>query len=108
MNQNTAREQRVPGLTKHAQRRMTARRISDVALEAVLTYGRVAFVRGAEIYAIGRKEVELYQRQGIDLTAFEGIHVVCSLNGAVMTAYRNRDLRGLRPNGCRYHHRQAA
>ena len=102
MNQNTAKEQRIQGITKHAERRMRARRISDSALSAVLTYGRAVFVRGAGIYAIGRKEVEVYQRQGIDLAAFEGIHVVCSLDGAVMTTYRNRDCRGLRPRGWRY------
>lgn len=108
MNQNTATEQRIQGITKHAQRRMTARRISDTALSTVMTYGRVAFVRGAEIYAIGRKEVEVYRRQGIDLAAFEGIHVVCSLDGAVMTTYRNRNFRGLRPQCRRCHRRQAA
>ena len=44
----------------------------------------------------GRKEVRKSAKQGIDLCALEGIQVVCSTDGAVVTAYRNRDFRGLR------------
>ena len=61
--------------------------------------GRVVYVRGAKIYVIGRKEVESFLRKGIELADFEGIHVVCSPEGVVLTTYRNRDFRGLRPRG---------
>lgn len=108
MNQNTARSQQVQDITKHARMRMTARSITDRAIAAVMDYGRIAYVRGAKVFAIGKKEVEAYRRDGIDLTDFEGIHVVCSLDGAIMTTYRNHNLRGLRPRGPRYHRRQAA
>ena len=106
MRHHRTDNQRNQAITKHARMRMTARRISGTALSAVIEYGRVAYVRGAKIYVIGRKEVMTFLRKGIDLADFEGIHVVCSSDGAVMTAYRNRDLRGLRPRGRRYHRRQ--
>lgn len=83
-------------LTDHARQRMNMRRISSSAIVAVLRYGRVAIVRGAVIYAIGRKEVERFAVEGIDLAPHEGVQVVCSHDGAILTAYRNRDFRGLR------------
>jgi hypothetical protein len=84
-------------LTQHAHWRMTARRLSPAAITAVLTFGRSIHTRGAEIYVIGRKEVAQYQSQGIDLTPFEGVQLVCARDGAIITMYRNRDLRCLRP-----------
>jgi hypothetical protein len=76
---------------------MTARRIPARAIGAALAYGRRAHVRGATIRAIGRREVARYRAQGIDLARYEGVQVVCGHDGAVLTAYRNRDFRGLRP-----------
>lgn len=87
-------------LTRHAWERMTGRGLSPTAIRQVLSYGRAAHVRGATIYAVGRKEVERFQREGIELSSVEGIQVVCSVSGAIMTVYRNRDFRGLRPR-CR-------
>ena len=89
-----------PRVSAHAFQRMRERRISEAAVQATLEYGRVAHVRGAAIHAIGRKEVSAMQRQGIDLSDYEGIQVVCACDGVIMTTYRNRDFRGLRPR-CR-------
>jgi hypothetical protein len=76
---------------------MYARSISVDALRSALKYGRAAWTRGGRIYAIGRKEVRYYRAHGgVDLARFEGIHVVESADGTVITVYRNRDLRGLR------------
>ena len=108
MRQNRTDSQRNQVITTHARMRMTARRISQTTLAAVIKYGRVAYVRGAKIYVIGRKEVKTFLRKGIELADFEGIHVVCSPEGVVLTTYRNRDFRGLRPRGRRYYRRQAA
>jgi hypothetical protein len=52
--------------------------------------------RGAVIHVIGRKEIEQYQRHSMDLSHCEGLHVICALDGVVVTTYRNRDLSGLR------------
>lgn len=84
-------------LTYHAWQRMCSRHLSPAAIEAALDYGRIVYVRGAVIHAIGRNEVERYRREGIDLSKHEGVQVVCSSDGAVLTVYRNRDFRGLRP-----------
>lgn len=89
-------------LTNHALMRMGERGIPTHAVEAALRHGRVYHVRGAEIYVIGRKDVLRHQRSGIDLAAYEGTQVVCVPDGgAVVTAYRNRDFRDLRPHGRR-------
>ena len=81
---------------------MTGRRLSSEAVQTVLMFGRVAYVRGAAVYAIGRKEVERFSKQGIDLGPYESIQVVCTPEGTILTVYRNRDFRGLRPYRRRY------
>src|SRR5436190_22680376 len=83
-------------LTDHAARRMGARAVSDQAIECALVYGRATWTRGARIFAIGRKEAERYRSSGIDLDPFDGVHVVTTPDGSILTVYRNRDLRGLR------------
>lgn len=88
-------------LTKHAYERMVTRSISRTAIEAALEFGRCVEIRGAQIFAIGRKEVEKYRREGVDLRDFEGTQVVVTASGTVMTVYRNSDFRSLRAR----HHR---
>ena len=83
-------------VTRHAWSRMTARRIPAQGVRFAFEYGRTAHVRGAAIHAIGRKEVERHRRNGLDLEPYEGIQVVCALDGTILTVYRNRDFRGLR------------
>lgn len=88
-------------LTEHAAERMSTRGLSSSAVTAAIAYGRVVHVRGADIIAIGRREVEWYSREGIDLSRYEGIQVVCSPEGVILTVYRNRNFRGLRPRSSR-------
>ncbi|MBL9042735.1 MAG: DUF4258 domain-containing protein [Myxococcales bacterium] len=89
-------------LTAHAHHRMRARGVSQTALQAVLIYGRMAYVRGAEVYAIGRKEVRRYAREGMDLSRFNGVQVVCAPDGRILTVYRGRHLKGLRSGASRH------
>lgn len=91
-------------LTAHAAERMRTRRLSSVAVATTIAYGRVVHTRGADIYAIGRKEVVALARDGIDLTRFHGVQVVCSPDGKVLTVYRQRDFRSLRPSCRRQRH----
>lgn len=84
-------------LTRHAWERMGCRGISLDKVRRVLNYGRVAHVRGATIYAVGRKEVECFAVDGVDLSDVEGVQIVCNDSGTIMTVYRNRNFRGLRP-----------
>jgi hypothetical protein len=74
---------------------MTYRGIPAELVETVIEYGRAVHTRGAVIHAIGRKEVERY-REDIDLSQCEGVQVVCSVEGTVLTVYRNHSFRGLR------------
>jgi len=84
-------------LTQHATVRMAHRGISFETIESVIEFGRVVYTRGAMIHAIGRKEVERYQQEeDIDLSDCEGVQVVCSTEGTVLTVYRNHSFRGLR------------
>lgn len=91
-------------LTLHAWERMGARGFSSEKINKVLSFGRVIHTRGAAIYAIGRKEINHYENQGINLNGLNGVQVVCTKDGSIMTMYRNRDFRSLKPRS-RTHHR---
>lgn len=83
-------------LSRHAYARMITRSSSRTAIEVALEFGRCVESRGAQSFAIGRREVEKYRRDGIKLREFEGTQVVVMASGAVMTVYRNSDFRSLR------------
>lgn len=94
-------------LTRHAWERMSGRGLSPAAVRLVLNFGRTFHIRGATIYVVGRKEVERYRSDGHELSSVEGVQVVCTERGAILTVYRNRDLRGLRPRSRRTRRRRA-
>lgn len=75
---------------------MNQRRISAKAIDLVIEYGRVVFTRGAMIYAIGRNEVKQYKIEKAEISHCAGVQVVCSINGEILTVYRNQSFRGLR------------
>lgn len=83
-------------LTQHALDQMQVRQLSADAVDAALAYSRTAWTRGAQIFAIGRREVERCRVEGLALAHWEGVQVVTAPDGAIVTVYRNRDLRGLR------------
>ena len=91
-------------LTLHAWERMEARGFSSEKINKVLSFGRVIHTRGAAIYAIGRKEINHYENQGINLNGLNGMQIVCTKDGSIVTMYRNRDFRSLKPRS-RTHHR---
>ncbi|HLK99592.1 MAG TPA: DUF4258 domain-containing protein [Myxococcaceae bacterium] len=95
--------------SQHALKRMRGRGLPAEALRAALLYGRVIHVRAADHYVIGHREIRHYATQGIDLAAYEGVQVVCSPEGTIVTVYRNRDLSQLRPRRRKFrpfwHHR---
>ena len=84
-------------VSRHAWQRMSGRSLSPDTIRRVINFGRIKYGRGATIYAVGRKEVEQFEHDGIDLSSDEGVHVVCSNSGMIITVYRNHDFRGLRP-----------
>ena len=84
-------------VSRHAKERIQGRSIPKDAVEMAMHFGRSILKRGAEIFAIGRKEVKKFMRLGIDISRFEGVQVVC-VDDTVCTVYRNRDFGDLRPN----------
>lgn len=89
-------------LTNHAGLRMQQRHISSRLVDAVIRYGRTIHARGATYKVIGHKEVERFASRGIDLREADGIQVIIGHDGAVITAYRNHDLRKIRPSKRRH------
>lgn len=87
-------------LTRHSNRRKDQRGITDEMIVQVLEHGRQIFTRGAIACVVGRKEVRRQNQFGIDISNLDGIHVICPTDkfGTVITAYRNRDLSGVKPN----------
>lgn len=80
-------------LTRHARVRMQQRRIGSDLLAAALDYGREIWTNTDVVIVIGRREVARYAREGVDLTPVEGLLVVCSHEGDVITVYRTRNVR---------------
>lgn len=91
-------------LSRHACDRMNRRRLSGTGVDLVQQYGREVFARGAVFCFVGRKEVAAYADRA-DLTGVEGIHVLVSRDGMVITVYRNR---GFHPNRYRKPNYRAA
>jgi hypothetical protein len=85
-------------LSKHAQMRMSQRSIDLDQVQLVLTYGRVIHSRRARFYVIGRKEVKLLEKAGIEVGNLENIQiVVADKSNLILTVYRNKDFRQIRP-----------
>jgi hypothetical protein len=85
-----------PLLTQHARGRSRSRGIPIEAIEAVLEYGRHRAIRGADVFTLGWREVRFQARNGIDLSRWEGVEVVCAHDGRILTVYRNNNPRALR------------
>ncbi len=80
-------------LTDHASLRMSQRGIRRDQLAAVLRFGRCCHTRGARFFVVGRKEVQRYARQGLDLRPIENLQVLMAPHGdSVITVYRNSRL----------------
>lgn len=84
-------------LTDHAQMRMGQRGISESVVAMVLRHGRTVHARGATYRVVGHKEVARGAERGIDLADADGVHVLLAPDGSVITAYRNHELRKIRP-----------
>lgn len=85
-------------LTDHAQMRMGQRGISPHAVQLVLSYGRTLHAWGTTYRVIGHKEVVRCAERGIDVAEADGVHVLVAPDGSVVTAYRNHELRKIRPS----------
>ena len=89
----------LPELTNshHALIREEQRGISHKQVVLAYQYGRVIHSRRAVYHVIGNKEIEKYGSIEPELKTMNGIQLVMSSNGIVLTAFRNKDLRKVRP-----------
>ncbi|GHF02064.1 hypothetical protein [Thalassotalea profundi] len=89
----------LPELTnsQHAKIRKTQRGISHKQMVLAYQYGRVIHSRRAVYHVIGNKEIEKFGSIEPELKNMNGIQLVMSANGTVLTAFRNKDLRKVRP-----------
>ena len=83
-------------LSQHARVRMNSRGIRVPAAVLAFDHGRRIRAREAVFIVLGRKEIARALRNGIDLSGHEGITLVCTTGGMVITAYRNRDFSKLK------------
>lgn len=84
-------------LSTHAKVRMQQRGISREQLEQVLRFGRVVRAHGGvSFHVLGRKETQRYGLIDAHLPTAEGVHLLISPEGVVITVYRTHELRKLR------------
>lgn len=88
-------------LSRHAVQRCRTRRIPEQALDAALEFGQCRSTRGAIIYTLGWRQVRGQAERGLDLSRFEGVEVIESHDGTVLTVYRNSNARAIRDRSCR-------
>ncbi|MBE9396809.1 DUF4258 domain-containing protein [Pontibacterium sp. N1Y112] len=89
-------------LSHHAQTRMSQRSINLGEVQSVLQHGRVIHSRRARFYVVGHKDVERFSHAGIDVRALENIQVVVDeISNRILTVYRNRNFRQIRPTSRR-------
>lgn len=83
--------------TDHAALRLAQRGISGCAVEAALDWGRPQRQRGGRVvYHLGNRAVRRALRCGVDLRQFQGVAVVLSGDGFVVTVYKGTPRRRFR------------
>lgn len=88
--------QDVLSLTCHAQRRASQRGINSRMVATALRFGRKTYQNGAIYYSIGRKEIRRYQDHFPELKHMNGVHVVLSMTGNILTVFRNQQFNIIR------------
>lgn len=86
------------GLSQHALMRMSQRSIDLEQVQLVLAYGRMVHSRRARFYVVGRKDMKRLEKAGIDAESLENIQIVVDeKSNRILTVYRNKDFRQIRP-----------
>lgn len=68
---------------------MDQRRITAADISAVMKYGRLFYARGAVYHVLGRREIKRLLPI-VELQHLDGVHVICSHEGIVITVYRDK------------------
>lgn len=98
--QNSSFDPEVPDIeiagyrvSPHGWQRVSGRGVTRAQVTAAIDWGRVDYVYGAMRFVVGRRESEAAERAGADTRGCEGLHVVVSSDGEIVTVFRNRTLR---------------
>ncbi len=79
------------GLSIHAYKRRLQRGIQQQHIAHLFRFGRKRYQNNAIYYSIGNKEIKKYAKTCPTLKEMNGFHLVTTLNGVVLTQFRNRD-----------------
>jgi hypothetical protein len=77
--------------TEHAHKRCAQRNLDAEALELVRRYGRRLHRTGAVFYFLGRRDLPEELLRDDRYARLEGTTLLFSLEGELITAYRNRE-----------------
>ena len=80
-------------MSAHAMKRMYRRGLNLDLIAETLSRGEVNYDRGAKHFRIGRRTAAEIRAEGGPADRLEGLHVIVSTDGNVLTVYRNRDFR---------------
>ena len=93
------------GLSQHALMRMSQRSIDLEQVQLVLSHGKMIHSRRARFYVVGHKEIKKLGVAGLDAEGLENIQVVVDeKSNRILTVYRNKDFRQIRPQHRRERH----
>lgn len=84
------------GYSYHAHKRANQRGVTADTVAHILRFGRKQHQKGAVYYSIGRKEVSKYKHLCPALKNMNGLHVVMSLSGEILTIFRNKNFKIVR------------
>jgi hypothetical protein len=90
--------------SRHAKQREDQRGITEKQVTLAYQYGRIIHARRATYYVVGKKEIDKHSAAEPALKEMNGIHLVVSSNGTLLTVYKNKDLRKIRPSKHRHKH----
>jgi hypothetical protein len=80
-------------LTAHAESRMYEGGLCIKDIRAVLESGQAVYDRGGIVFRIGRRIAAMLRADGLPVDRLEGLHVVTSPDGFILTVYRNHEFR---------------
>ena len=76
--------------TEHAEKRRAQRNLTSEELDIILTYGQCYYRTGAVFYFLGRDDLPPDLQKNDRYAKLEGTTLITTLNGDIITAYRNR------------------
>lgn len=79
------------GLSIHAYKRSKQRGIKQKTVAHIIRFGRKKYQNGAIYYSVGRKEIKKYIHLCPTLKEMNGMHLVMSPTGTILTLFRNKD-----------------